>query len=205
MSLPTSSGSLTLMKLLTGTLLVLSSIPASAQLSSSAPPQVDAPSATLPTRPSTALSERDKVPAGAFDNLFRVSVMCGLGASTSTLSTKPAAICGFGFNMLPMLVTEFGIMAPQANRSYLSAYMSNDLVLHVAPKATRNWRGHPIVLGGYTRMFETGHAIDFGVGYEFHRDDMTSLSFELRDYYTFANPTQHNVFLRVGYVTQARD
>ena len=96
-------------------------------------------------------------------------------------------------------------MAPQANRSKLSAYLSNDFVLRIAPKSTEHWPGHPLVLGGYTRMFETGHAIDYGAGYEYHLSDSRSLQFELRDYYTFANPNQHNVFVRVVWIVGVPD
>lgn len=93
-------------------------------------------------------------------------------------------------------------MGPQAHHSDVSGYLSEDLVLPIAPSAkwSASMKGDPIIIAGYTRMFETGHALDFGVGFEHHIDDSHSLQFELRDYLAFANPRQHNVVLRVGWV-----
>ncbi len=47
--------------------------------------------------------------------------------------------------------------------------------------------------------------LDYGLALALPRfskktDDSKSLRIELRDYYTFANPTQHNIMLRVGWM-----
>lgn len=144
-------------------------------------------------------------PAGAYQFLYRGQIACGVGASASDLASKPTAQCGLGFTILPYTVTEFGIMGPQAHRSYLSGYLSEDVVVLIAPKGTRHWDGHPIVLAGYTRMFETGHSLDYGVGFEKHINQDHSLQLEIRDYYTFANPIQHNVMLRAVWMLGVPD
>lgn len=144
---------------------------------------------------------------GAYSYLYRAGIICGTGASTSTIATKPTVNCGAGLVILPFLVTEIGVMGPQAHHSNVTGYLSEDLVLPISPSAKLSnfMNGAPLIIAGYTRMFETGHAVDFGVGFERHVDASHSLQFELRDYLAFANPQQHNVVLRVGWVVGIPD
>lgn len=116
-------------------------------------------------------------------------------------------MCGFGFTGFPFIMAEFGVMGPLAHYSPFSAYMSIDAPIPVTPsiKAYRKLRGDPLLIIGYTRMFEVGHALDYGIGYQHPIDESHSLQFELRDYATFANPVQHNVMLRVVWVTGIPD
>jgi hypothetical protein len=98
-------------------------------------------------------------------------------------------------------------MAPQANRSYLTGYVSVDGSIPLARPSSKYL---PMAIIGYSRLFETGHAFDYGLALALPRftkttDDSKSLRIELRDYWTFANPTQHNVMLRVGWMTAATD
>jgi len=63
---------------------------------------------------------------------------------------------------------------------------------------------------GYSRLFETGHSLDYGLALALprhgkHEDDGKSLRIELRDYWTFATPTQHNVMIRVGWMVEESD
>ena len=59
-----------------------------------------------------------------------------------------------------------GVMGPQANRSPISAYLSTNLFIPLIPlKYWDNKRGLPLLVGGYTRMFETGHALDYGLAF----------------------------------------
>jgi hypothetical protein len=144
---------------------------------------------------------------GAYSYLYRTNLSCGTGASTSDLATKPTVGCGAGISLLGFMVTEIGVMGPQAHHSNVSGYLSQDVVLPVAPSSTLSnaLHGAPLVIAGYTRMFETGHAVNFGVGFERHIDESHSLQFEILDYLAFANPQQHNVMLRVGWVTGIPD
>ncbi len=50
---------------------------------------------------------------------------CGTGASTSRVQTIPTVGCGLGVTLVPLpIFFEFGVMTPQANRSYLTGYIS---------------------------------------------------------------------------------
>ncbi len=107
---------------------------------------------------------------------------------------------------LPVFI-EVGIMGPQANRSYLSGYISLDSSIPLAPSSSTYL---PMAIVGYSRLFEIGHALDYGLAlalprFSKHRDDSKSLRIELRDYWTFANPTQHNIMLRVGWMGEETD
>jgi hypothetical protein len=65
--------------------------------------------------------------------------------------------------------------------------------------------GVPLIVGGYTRMFETGHALDYGVAFAKTVDSTHSIQFEARDYWAFANPNQHNVVFRVVWLVGLPD
>lgn len=182
---------------------VLLPLAASGQDSSSLPAQTAPQQRSAPPYRTPPPGSDDQ--EGAYGFLYRFQAACGLGSSVSELTAKPAGMCGVGATVLPYAVTEFGVMGPQAHHSSVSGYLSEDLVIPVAPSATRSWHGHPLGIFGYTRLFETGHALDYGVGYERHIDAFHSLQFELRDYYTFANPNMHNVFLRAVWTVGVLD
>jgi hypothetical protein len=100
---------------------------------------------------------------------------------------------------IPVFV-EVGLMAPQANRSYLTGYISVDGSVPLAPTSSKYL---PMAIVGYSRLFETGHAFDYGLALALPRlhgkaDDGRSLRIELRDYWTFASPSQHNIMLRTA-------
>lgn len=158
--------------------------------------------ATLPEAPKFQPAHH---PAPSYSYMNNLGVLCGIGASTSTASTKPTTGCGVGVTMIPWPVfLEVGLMAPQANRSYLTGYISVDGRIPFAPANTRY---QPQAIFGYSRLFETGHALDYGLALalpKFHSkpEDTSSLRLELRDYWTFAGPSQHNVMLRIGWMVE---
>lgn len=135
--------------------------------------------------------------------ISRAGVFCGGGASTSTAATTPTLGCGAGITLLPLPVFfEVGVMGPQANRSYLSGYISLDGSIPLAVSTTKYL---PMAIVGYSRLFETGHALDYGLALALprfgkHKYESDSLRIELRDYWTFASPTQHNIMLRIGWM-----
>jgi hypothetical protein len=147
-------------------------------------------------------------PKASDSYFFHVGVLCGAGASTSPAATKPSTGCGVGMMLLPVPVfAEVGMMGPQANRSNFSAYISIDGNF---PLARTTDKYLPSAILGYTRMFETGHALDYGLALALPRpgkpkDPSSSLRIELRDYCTFANPTQHNIQLRIGWMSLEAD
>ena len=140
--------------------------------------------------------------------LIHAGALRGAGASNSLAATRPTIGCGAGFTLVPLpLFVEVGVMAPQANRSYLSGYIGLDQSIALAKPSTKYL---PMAIVGYSRLFETGHALDYGLALALprlgkHRDDGSSIRIELRDYWTFANPTQHNVMLRIGWMVMETD
>lgn len=139
---------------------------------------------------------------------WNAGVLCAIGGSVSSVAAKPTLGCGAGLTFAPLpLFFEVGVMGPQAHRSSVSGYLSLDGSLRLARADVRYL---PFVLAGYSRLFETGHALDYGVALATprpgkHADPTGSLRLELRDYWTFANPNQHNVVLRVGWMNIVRD
>lgn len=55
--------------------------------------------------------------------------------------------------------------------------------------------------GGYTRLFGTGNALNFGVGFNFYiKDKKRALRFEVRDYWHAGGLKEHNAAFRLGYL-----
>jgi hypothetical protein len=131
---------------------------------------------------------------GAYEWTYRAGLTCGAGATESSASVEPTVQCGALFTFLPFLDLEAGVMGPQANRSSVSGYLGTDLVL---PLSHETKHGLPLVVGGYTRMFETGNALDYGLALSRTIDSTHSIQFEVRDYWANANPNQHNIVFRV--------
>jgi len=140
--------------------------------------------------------------------LYYVGAFCGSGASTSPVSTTPTLGCGTGFTIVPLpIFFEAGVMALEANRSHLTGYISLDGSIPLAHPSSKYL---PLAIVGYSRLFETGHALDYGLALALPRpgkikDNSKSLRIELRDYYTFASPTQHNIMLRIGWMSEEAD
>ena len=59
--------------------------------------------------------------------------------------------------------------------------------------------------GGYTRMFGTGNAINFGGGVDCRISDRTGLRFEVRDYRRAGGPTEHNMAIRIALLKTLAD
>ena len=143
---------------------------------------------------------------GAYNYLYRGGLVCGGGASHSDVRTNPTVQCGAVLSMPPFFDLEFGVMGPQANRSNISGYLSTNFVAPLpSTKRFTKTIGMPIAICGYTRMFETGHALDYGVALARPIDSSRSVQFEARDYVAFATPTQHNVVLRVAWIVGVPD
>jgi hypothetical protein len=140
---------------------------------------------------------------GAYNSYGQVGLVCGAGASYSYLATKPTVQCG-GLVNFAWLELEAGVMGPQASRSSVSGYLTiNAWSALKGPRSSK--RGVTFITAGYTRLFETGNALDFGGGYALTLDDDHSLRFDVRDYWTAANPNQHNVVLRVAWLVGLPD
>jgi len=71
--------------------------------------------------------------------------------------------------------------------------------------ADRGWRFIPFASAGYTRLFGTGNAVNFGGGVDYRLSNTRAIRAEIRDYYSFSTPTRHNVALRIGLVIYLSD
>jgi hypothetical protein len=185
-------------------LIVLSAALALPGLSTTAQTTGSSSSTPLPQAPSPQ-PPRDE---GNDSYFARAGIFCGSGASTTPGTTKPTVGCGAGATLVPLpIFLEAGVMGPQARRSSVSGYISVDGSI---PLASQEKKYLPMALIGYSRLFETGHALDYGLALAISRPGKDrysdrNLRIELRDYCTFANPTQHNVMLRVGWMLEEPD
>lgn len=155
--------------------------------------------ATAPKRPAP-----EPTGAGAYNWFYHAGYTCGGGASESAVAVKPTVQCGGIFSMLPFLDLEVGVMAPQANRSQASGYFSTNVVIPLMP-IDKAKHVLPLAVGGYTRMFETGNALDYGLALSHPVDSSHSIQFEVRDYWVAANPNQHNIVFRVVWLVGVPD
>lgn len=151
----------------------------------------------VPTKPAPA-------GAGAYNYLYHTGLTCGAGASESTAAVKPTVQCGAIARIMPFLDLEAGVMGPQANRSPVSGYLSTNAVVPLMPPEKTKLI-LPLAVGGYTRMFETGNALDYGLAFAHPLDSSHSLQFEVRDYWANANPVQHNIVFRVVWLVGMPD
>jgi hypothetical protein len=71
--------------------------------------------------------------------------------------------------------------------------------------ADRGWKLLPFATAGYTRLFGTGNAVNFGGGIDYRLSQIQAIRMEVRDYYSFSSPAQHNIGLRIGFVIYLSD
>jgi hypothetical protein len=71
--------------------------------------------------------------------------------------------------------------------------------------ADRGWKLLPFATAGYTRLFGTGNAVNFGGGIDYRLSETQAIRMEVRDYYSFSSPAQHNIGLRIGFVIYLSD
>lgn len=99
--------------------------------------------------------------AGAYNWFVRAGLTCGAGATETTATVKPTVQCGGIAGIMPFLDLEAGVIGPQASRSKVSGYLSTNVVIPLMA-ADKTRQALPLLVGGYTRMFETGNALDYG-------------------------------------------
>lgn len=99
---------------------------------------------------------------------------------------------------------EGGYIAPANSFSAGSAILS----LNYLGRFNLSLQTDPAVMtfvtGGYTRLFGTGNAINFGGGLEFKITDLTRFRIELRDY-RHSGPAEHNFAIRIAVVKVPAD
>jgi putative flippase GtrA len=92
---------------------------------------------------------------------------------------------------------ELGLVGPLRGGHPVDGLVSVDAML--ANKLAHR-HAYPFATVGYTRMFATGNAVNFGFGVDFGKDEFKRIiRLEVRDYYLFTGPQQHVVGLRIGF------
>jgi putative flippase GtrA len=138
----------------------------------------------------------------AYENVFAGPAASVGGNSTGATFTAGVTIgqyfartLGNGITASPQF--ELGIIGPLPGGYPLDGLAEFDLMF--ANKLPRR-SVYPFLTGGYTRMFATGNAVNFGLGVDFGKDEYNRITrIELRDYYLFTGPQQHVVGLRIGF------
>jgi hypothetical protein len=129
------------------------------------------------------------------------------GAGLTNQSSDAAHGCihlGGSLEMMPAngffgLMLEFGYAGPVNKLDAGSALLS----VNYAPELVISHRKRLGVFAatGYTRLFGTGNALNLGGGLDFFNKDGTrALRFEVRDYWRFADISEHSAALRIGYL-----
>ena len=94
---------------------------------------------------------------------------------------------------------EVGYVGRWSNYTSGSALFSaNYIAAWQLPKSMS--RALPFATVGYSRLFGTANAVNFGGGVDYVLGNKQALRIEVRDYFAFTAPRQHDVGLRVGWV-----
>jgi len=158
-----------------------------------------------------AASPKFTVFAGAGINATQQNSRGEIQAGASFEEAPPGSWGGLGF--------EGGYLGPWARIDAGSAFMSLDYMAawSLGQKAKgrtrdgtpmwadRGWKLLPFASAGYTRLFGTGNAVNFGGGFDYRLSHTRAIRAEIRDYYSFSTPHQHNVALRIGLVIYISD
>ncbi len=170
--------------------------PATASFLAQQPSQASLPSAPKPTAHLT-----DYGTDCAYENIF-----VGSAVSVGGTNTQPTFTSGitfgqyaakpFSHSIAAAPQFELGVIGPLPGGYPLDGLASFNVQL--ATKAP-NRDLFPFLTIGYTRMFVTGNAVNFGLGMDFGKHGYNRLiRVELRDYFLFTGPQQHVIGLRVG-------
>jgi len=112
-----------------------------------------------------------------------------------TIGQYFARTLGTGINASPQF--ELGVVGPLQGGHPIDGLASMDAMF--AGKVPHR-RLYPFLNVGYSRMFATGNAANFGLGFDFGKHEYKRIvRIELRDYYLFTGPRQHVVGLRIGF------
>jgi hypothetical protein len=149
------------------------------------------------------------------ENVFyRFAAFGGAGLTNQPNDEAHASIhIGGDLEILPVFdfkhfpggfIFEFGYSGPTNHFDSGSALISLNYAGELL--ASRRKRLAPFFTAGYTRLFGTGAAANFGGGVDFFRKDFQrAIRFEVRDYFRIASFKEHSAAFRVGYVFCAPD
>jgi hypothetical protein len=103
----------------------------------------------------------------------------------------------FGKKIVPAPQFELGAIGPLSTRRPVDGLVSFNLML---ANEIPHKEVYPFVVGGLTRMFLTGNAVNYGIGFDVGRNHANkSVRFEIRDYYLFSGLPQHVVGFRIAF------
>jgi hypothetical protein len=137
----------------------------------------------------------------------------GAGLANPSTAAHGGLHLGVSFDCLGVLF-EGGYAGPINDLGNGSALLSANY--SGAFTVGKSHRLMPFFTGGYTRLFGTGNAINFGGGIDFvlrsavPRPDPRGIRFEVRDYFrltdhpTYSHP-EHNAAFRIAYVIYGDD
>lgn len=132
---------------------------------------------------------------GAGGVVTRAHSLGSMQTGISFEGSTPNKWFGLGF--------ESGYLGPYSNLKSGSGFMSFNYV--PSWQVERKGRFLPFASAGYTRLFEIGHAVNFGGGLDLRLNNLHAIRFEARDYYMPTRPEQHNVAFRIGWVVYVQD
>jgi putative flippase GtrA len=137
----------------------------------------------------------------AYESIFAGPAVSTPGSTQSTFTAGVtigqyfAKTLGKGITASPQF--ELGIVGPLPRGFPLDGLVSMDFMF--ANKIPHR-DVYAFLNGGYTRMFVTGNAVNFGLGVDIGKNGTEkAVRIELRDYYLFTGPRQHVVGLRMGF------
>jgi hypothetical protein len=93
---------------------------------------------------------------------------------------------------------EGGYIGPVNSFSAGSAILSLNYLGKFRFSDNRDSKVTAFATGGYTRMFGTGNAVNFGGGFDFKLGETTGVRLELRDYRQSGPPAEHNFAVRIA-------
>jgi hypothetical protein len=95
-------------------------------------------------------------------------------------------------------IFEFGYAGPVNDLGNGAALISTNYIAEWA--VSRHKPLTAFTTAGYTRLFGTGNAFNFGVGINLHiNNQRNAIRFEVRDYYKIVGLKEHSVAFRMGY------
>jgi len=154
----------------------------------------------------------------------KFTAFAGAGINATQQNSRGEIQTGASFDEAPPgswggFLFEGGYLGPWADLHEGSAFASGDYMASwsLGQKgkgrtasgqsywSDRGWKLLPFARAGYTRLFGTGNALNFGGGVDYRFSHNRAIRAEAVDYYSFSTPHQHNVALRIGFVIYIRD
>jgi hypothetical protein len=93
---------------------------------------------------------------------------------------------------------EGGYVGPVNSFAAGSAILSLNYLGRFKFSDDRDSKVTAFLTGGYTRMFGSGNAVNFGGGWDFNIGETTGIRLEVRDYRRTGGPAEHNFAVRIA-------